>query len=248
MKVKFVPQNVEFEIKPGESVMHVAQDHGLYIKSVCKGVPSCAECRVRVVEGEHNVLPPGSEELSLIGTGHFIDRRRLSCQLKCFGDITVDMTEQLEKQATGGKKSRRQPIKDDRVEQAVAIRSDSYDEDSDSVSATAASESGAQTTQRPPQKSSQRPSQRSSPREPARDGKPKSHSQGKRPPQAQGAVEGRPGVEGANEAGAKKRRRRRRGRGGAGGGSPGGDGTPQGKPQQPRPPKQNAAPGSPKNS
>ena len=82
MKVKFVPQNVEFEIDPGKSVMHVAQDNGLYIKSVCKGVPSCAECRVRVVEGEHNVMPPGSEELSLIGSGHFIDRRRLSCQLK----------------------------------------------------------------------------------------------------------------------------------------------------------------------
>ena len=98
MKVKFAPQNVEFEIKPGESVMHVAQDNGLYIKSVCKGVPSCAECRVRILEGDHNVLSPGSEELSLIGTGHFIDRRRLSCQLKCFGDITVDLSEQLEKQ------------------------------------------------------------------------------------------------------------------------------------------------------
>ena len=83
MKVKFVPQDVEFEIKPGQSVMHVAQDHGLYIKSVCKGVPSCAECRVRVTEGDFNVLPPAGEELSLIGTGYFIDRRRLSCQLKC---------------------------------------------------------------------------------------------------------------------------------------------------------------------
>lgn len=128
MKVKFVPQNVEFEIRPGESVMHVAQDHGLYIKSVCKGVPSCAECRVRVVDGEHNVLQPGSEELSLIGTGHFIDQRRLSCQLKCFGDITIDMTEQIAKQQglMGGQKKKRLSIKDDRIEDA-AIRSSSSD-------------------------------------------------------------------------------------------------------------------------
>ena len=98
MKIKFVPQNVECEIKPGQSVLHAAQDAGLYIKSVCKGVPSCAECRVRIVEGDFNVLQPGSAELSLIGTAHFIDRRRLSCQLRCFGDITVDLSEQISKE------------------------------------------------------------------------------------------------------------------------------------------------------
>lgn len=98
MKVKFVPQNIECEIKPGQTVLHVAQDNGIYIKSVCRGVPSCAECRVRVLDGEHNVTPPASSELGLIGTGHFIDHRRLSCQLRCFGDITVDLTEQVEKE------------------------------------------------------------------------------------------------------------------------------------------------------
>ena len=51
-----------------------------------------------LAEGEYNVLQPSSAELSLIGSGYFIDRRRLSCQLKCFGDITVDLTEQIEKE------------------------------------------------------------------------------------------------------------------------------------------------------
>lgn len=136
MKVKFVPQNVEFEIEAGKSVMHAAQDHGLYIKSVCKGVPSCAECRVRVVEGEHNVMPPGSEELSLIGSGHFIDRRRLSCQLKCFGDITVDMTEQIQKEQglLMGRK-RKSALKDDRVEEAVARRSENVVDEESSTDA-----------------------------------------------------------------------------------------------------------------
>jgi 2Fe-2S ferredoxin len=121
MKVKFVPQNVEFEIKPSESVLNVAQENGLYIKSVCKGVPSCAECRVRVVGGEHNVLPPMSEELLLIGTGYFIDQRRLSCQMHCFGDITVDMTEQNQKLAMGGTKSKGLAVTNDRVED-ITIR------------------------------------------------------------------------------------------------------------------------------
>lgn len=98
MKVKFVPQNIEFEIAPNKSVLDLANEHGVYIKSVCRGLPSCAECRVKVVEGEHNVVPPSAKELNLIGTAYFVDQRRLSCQLKCFGDITVDMTEQNEKQ------------------------------------------------------------------------------------------------------------------------------------------------------
>ncbi len=98
MKVKFVPQNVVCEVKSGQSVLDVALENNIFIKSICRGVPSCAECRVVLAEGEYNVLQPSSAELALIGSGYFIDRRRLSCQLRCFGDITVDLTEQVEKE------------------------------------------------------------------------------------------------------------------------------------------------------
>jgi ferredoxin, 2Fe-2S len=97
MKLKFIPQNVEVEVTSDKSVLQIAQENNLHIKSVCKGVPSCAECRVYVAEGEHNLAPPSSTEMSLIGTGYFIDRRRLSCQMHCFGDVTVDLSEQNEK-------------------------------------------------------------------------------------------------------------------------------------------------------
>lgn len=127
MKVKFVPQNVEFEIKPGQSVMHLAEDHGIYVKSVCRGVPSCAECRVKIAEGENNVFPPAGEELSLIGTGWFIDRRRLACQMQCLGDVTVDMSEQLAKQQglIGGRKSKLAKAVGDRIEDESVIRDSS---------------------------------------------------------------------------------------------------------------------------
>lgn len=101
MKVKFLPMNVELEVATNQSVMELAHQNNIPIASVCNGMPSCAECRVRLVDGEHNVLPPSVKELSLIGTGHFIDQRRLSCQLICFGDITVDLAEQVEKAAEG---------------------------------------------------------------------------------------------------------------------------------------------------
>lgn len=104
MKVKFLPEGQEIEIAPDQSVMDLAHKNGIFIKSICGGVPNCAECRVKVVEGEENLMEPSNNELNLIGTGHFIDRRRLSCQMKCFGDITIDLSEQLEKQKTAPKK------------------------------------------------------------------------------------------------------------------------------------------------
>lgn len=97
MKVKFLPNNIELEIKPNQSVLNLAQDNDIHIQSVCKGIPSCAECRVNIVEGEMNVIPPQAKELDLIGTAYFVDQRRLSCQMKCFGDIVVDLREQVEK-------------------------------------------------------------------------------------------------------------------------------------------------------
>lgn len=106
MKVKFVPQNIELEVTPDKSLLQLATENQIEIKSICKGVPSCAECRVRVVEGENNVLPPNKIELNLIGTSWRIDGRRLSCQMRCFGDVTIDMTEQLERQESQNKKVR----------------------------------------------------------------------------------------------------------------------------------------------
>lgn len=98
MKVKFLPSGEEHEIEFNETILHLAQRVGLHIQSVCKGIPSCAECRIQIVEGEHHVLPPSKKEVDLIGTAHYVDRSRLSCQLRCFGDVIVDLKEQIEKQ------------------------------------------------------------------------------------------------------------------------------------------------------
>lgn len=128
MKVRFVPQNIEFEIGDDESVLRLAKRTGVFIKSVCNGVPSCTECRVRIVEGEHNVLPPGTTELSLIGSGYFIDRRRLSCQLRCFGDVTIDLTEQISKQNSPNAKKPKGGKAGDEFEDSYAIKGALLDE------------------------------------------------------------------------------------------------------------------------
>jgi 2Fe-2S ferredoxin len=97
MKIKFMPQNVEADVDPSKSLMQIATEHGLKIKSICGGIASCSECRVKIIEGENSIPEPSKAELNLIGTSYYIDGRRLSCQVRCFGSVTVDLTEQLNK-------------------------------------------------------------------------------------------------------------------------------------------------------
>jgi len=129
MKIKFIPQNVEVDLDPNKSVMRIAHENNLPVKSVCNGLPSCAECRILIDEGEHNVLPPTSEELALIGTGHFVDRRRLACQLKCFGPMVINLEEQVEKEKLGGNKRPQGNLRKDSTEQSLAVTGNLIDAD-----------------------------------------------------------------------------------------------------------------------
>lgn len=97
LKIKFLPMGIEAPVDPEKSLLQIAHENDIKIKSICNGTPSCAECRVKIVEGEHSVPKPTPAELNLIGTSYYLDGRRLSCQVHCFGSITVDVTEQLNK-------------------------------------------------------------------------------------------------------------------------------------------------------
>ena len=123
MKVKFLPQNISVDIKSGKSVMELARENKIPISSSCNGMCSCAECRVHIVEGEAHILPPSAKEVELIGGGHFIDNRRLSCQLFCFGDVTIDLSEQVEREKQGGiiKKQFLKQIAKDSSEESTSI-------------------------------------------------------------------------------------------------------------------------------
>jgi 2Fe-2S ferredoxin len=106
MKIKFTPQNIEVECDPNKTLLQIANENHIEIRSLCKGVLTCAECRVYIKEGESNILPPSKAEVNLIGTSHFIDGRRLACQVRCFGDVTIDLTEQINKSESQTKKIR----------------------------------------------------------------------------------------------------------------------------------------------
>ena len=106
MKIKFLPQNIEVEGTPEKTLLQIATENHIEIRSICKGVPSCAECRVKIKEGENYLTPPSKSEINLIGTSYYIDGRRLSCQVRCFGPVTVDLTEQVNQDHLKNKKIR----------------------------------------------------------------------------------------------------------------------------------------------
>lgn len=106
MKVKFLPTNQEIEITPEKTLLQAALENHVDIKSICKGKLICAECRVKIVEGEANCLPPSKAELNLIGSAWQLDSRRYACQVRCFGDVTVDLTEQIQRSETARKNIR----------------------------------------------------------------------------------------------------------------------------------------------
>lgn len=106
MKIRFFPTGQEIDCDPNKSVLQLCTENKIEIRSLCKGVPSCAECRVKVKEGEAFTLPPTLKERNILGSNYFLDGRRLSCQLHCFGPVTIDLTEQLERSDQKNKKVR----------------------------------------------------------------------------------------------------------------------------------------------
>ncbi len=89
-----MPQNISADIYPEKTVLDISRELGLNIQSSCNGMCSCGDCRVFIKEGESNLILPSAKELKLIGQGHYIDQRRLACQLYCFGDVVIDLSEQ----------------------------------------------------------------------------------------------------------------------------------------------------------
>ena len=124
-----MPQNIELEISSEKSVMDVAHANGIPIQSGCRGQATCGECRVIVVEGENQMLPPTSQELSLIGQGYHIDQRRLSCQLYCFGDVTIDVSQHIKKEGDAITHQLLKRIKKGDQEKIHSIRDNLIEED-----------------------------------------------------------------------------------------------------------------------
>jgi 2Fe-2S ferredoxin len=60
-KLTFVPDNVTVEAEPGETLLDVANQNGVFIDSNCGGFCACSTCHVIIKKGI-NHLPEATEE------------------------------------------------------------------------------------------------------------------------------------------------------------------------------------------
>lgn len=98
-KVRVEPIGLEFEIDQDTSLKQALMANGQHIHSTCGGHAACGECVIKILEGSNHLNAPSFEELSLLGNVFHITKERLSCQTFIHGDVTIDITEQLEEKA-----------------------------------------------------------------------------------------------------------------------------------------------------
>lgn len=89
--VRFLPSEVEVELKDGETLASAARRSEVPFASVCGGLGSCGGCRVRIVEGEEHLSEMGPTERGRLGNTFFITKERLACQTSCSGPLVVEI-------------------------------------------------------------------------------------------------------------------------------------------------------------
>ncbi len=85
-KVKFIK---EAEIKKKKTILEVAKDLGIKIKSPCDGKGKCGKCIARVLSGQVSELSKTEEKL--LTKKKLEDGYRLACETKILGDVEIEL-------------------------------------------------------------------------------------------------------------------------------------------------------------
>ena len=103
-QVCFTPSGRQFKGEFGNTLLQVAQDAGVAIRSLCGGYGQCHQCWIEVSEGEHpkfgvkcepeNVSALTRLERQLIVDNPSYKGKRLACQSCIQGDLVIDVPEE----------------------------------------------------------------------------------------------------------------------------------------------------------
>jgi uncharacterized 2Fe-2S/4Fe-4S cluster protein (DUF4445 family) len=102
-QVCFTPSGRQFKGEAGDTLLQVAQDAGVAIRSLCGGYGQCHQCWIEVSEGAHpkfgvdckpeNISGITSLEKQLIIDNPSYKGKRLACQTCIQGDLVIDVPE-----------------------------------------------------------------------------------------------------------------------------------------------------------
>lgn len=76
----------------GGKLLTALADHGIFVASACGGGGTCAQCRLRVIEGGGDILPT---ELSHITKREAAQGDRLSCQVTVKQNMRIEVPEEV---------------------------------------------------------------------------------------------------------------------------------------------------------
>lgn len=112
MRVHYLPDDVEVEIRSGNTILRASLEAGIPHTHVCGGHARCSTCRIAIVEGLEYCQPRNSSERNLAERLNFSPTIRLACQTSTTGDVKVrrlvlddediEITSQLQRGAVPG--------------------------------------------------------------------------------------------------------------------------------------------------
>jgi len=89
IRVDFEPLGRRVDNDLGDNLLTAAQAAGVQLVSLCGGIGSCDNCRVRLISGE--LSPPTSEEQDALGTEDLARGYRLACQAIPLSNVKIDI-------------------------------------------------------------------------------------------------------------------------------------------------------------
>ncbi len=79
-----------FEVPKGANLMKSLLSQGRPVASSCQGDGVCGKCKIEIVSGMENLSQENEVEVFLREKNQIPKGTRISCQVKIFGDVTVD--------------------------------------------------------------------------------------------------------------------------------------------------------------
>jgi ferredoxin len=99
-----------FEIAPGKRLVKaLVEDAGTDQLHACGGAARCTTCRVKFTDGEPDKMTQAEKD-TLAGRGITDAGVRLSCQIQCDQDLSVELISRLE---GSGRKDQGSPVSDE---------------------------------------------------------------------------------------------------------------------------------------
>ncbi len=95
-KNRVLTQDLNFQARPGLSILDVAHEHGIPVGSNCGGVCGCSTCHVHVVQGFDSLEEMSDKEADRLDRAFDVRlNSRLGCQAEVGDlDLVIDITEE----------------------------------------------------------------------------------------------------------------------------------------------------------